>query len=457
MENGAATRAESQENRTAFLYSLPNITTALAMTPLVTFIPAYYSGEFGMPLALVGAILSTARLLDIFTEPLVGVLSDNTRSRFGRRKLWIGTGVPFLMLGIWMVFAPPVKVDPVYAIFWIGLTFAAFNLVDTPYKAWGAELSRSYAGRTRIAAWRETFGVASSMLALALIFVLQRTGHGDTKEMLFWMAVLFVGAMPVLYGIAFRLVPEPAVEAQPGPKASLREGFLVILRNAPFLFLTAGFAVFLTGAAIGASLHLIVMEKVFGARDLFPIILIGENIAGLLAIPFWMWMARRIGKHRALALGALGMALLSAPIPLIPHDMGYLYGACIVIRGAFGGALGLLIGSMIADVVDHDKAQTGRERTALYYGLVATLSKVGLSFGILLGTVVPSVFGFETSIVENSDSAMFALLATYAWIPMAIMGCSAPLFWFYPLSETVQKDLRARIESRIQQAQDSEP
>lgn len=442
--------APASSNRAAFFYGLPNLTTALAMTPLVTFIPAYYAGDFGMPLALVGALLFAARLMDIVTEPLVGVLSDNTPSRFGRRKFWIGLGVPLLMLGIWMVFAPPVRVTPLYAIFWIALTFTAFNLVDTPYKAWGAELSRTYTGRTRLAGAREAFGLASSMLALAIIFVLQRTGHAETKELLLWLAVVFVAAMPVLYGLSFWRTPEPAVERLARPKSNLREGAAALFGNKPFLMLSVGLGVLLAGAMIGASLHLIVMESVFDARDLFSIILVGENIAGLSTIPLWMWLAKRIGKHRALAIGAAGMALLSAPIPLIPHDQPWLYAACIIVRGASGGALALLVGSMLADVVDLDKVRTGRERTALYYGMAGTISKVGVAVGILVGTVLPSAFGFEPSAVQNSDRALFALLATYAWIPMIIMACAAPFFWFYPLTEKVQEALRTQIESHAE-------
>lgn len=435
--------------RVALFYGLPNITTALALTPLVTFIPAYYAGDFGMPLALVGTILFAARLMDIITEPLTGFLSDNTRSRFGRRKVWIGIGVPVLMLGIWMVFAPPVAVTPAYAIIWIAVTFTAFNIVDNPYRAWGAELSRSYDGRTRIAGFREAFGLASSMLALGVIFVLQRTGHGETREMLVWLAVLFVAAMPVLYGLCFWQVPEPPVETLDRPKSNLKEGLEALFGNAPFLMVSVGLAVLLAGAMIGASLHLIVMEKVFDARDLFSVILVGENIAGLAAIPFWMWLAKRIGKHRALALGAAGMALLSAPIPLIPHDQAWLYAACIIVRGAAGGALALLVGSMLADVVDLDKVRTGRERTALYYGMAGTISKLGVAVGILIGTVLPSAFGFEPSSVENTPGALFALMVTYAWIPMVIMACAAPFFWFYPLTETMQSALRSEIESRV--------
>jgi Na+/melibiose symporter-like transporter len=211
--------------------------------------------------------------------------------------------------------------------------------------------------------------------------------------------------------------------------------------------LAAGVGVLLAGAMIGASLHLIVMEKVFNARHLFPYILIGENIAGLLALPFWMWLSKRIGKHRALAMGTAGIALLSAPIPLIPHDQPLLYAACIVARGATQSALAMLVTSMLADVVDLDKLRTGRERTALYYGMVGTFSKIGVAAGILIGTTLPAAFGFETSTIQNSERALFALLATYAWIPMVIVGCATPFFWFYPLTEAVQKDLRSRIDA----------
>ncbi|MGQ7400962.1 MFS transporter, partial [Streptococcus suis] len=92
-------------------------------------IPSFYALK-GLSLGLVGGILFLTRMTDIVTEPLIGVLSDRTRTRFGRRKPWIVAGLPFLMLGIWMVFAPPFRVTPGYAIFWIAVTYVSFNMVD---------------------------------------------------------------------------------------------------------------------------------------------------------------------------------------------------------------------------------------------------------------------------------------------------------------------------------------
>lgn len=440
----------SPQDRQAFLYAVPYLSHALAMTPLVTFIPSFYATEHGLSLALVGTILFATRMTDVISEPLVGILSDRTRSRFGRRKPWIVAGLPILMLGIWMVFAPPFKVTATYAAIWITVTYVAFNMVDTPYKAWGAELSKTYSGRTRIAGWREAFGIASSMLALLLIFVLQKNGMGGTTDLMFWLGTSFVVLMPLLFAVGLWFVPEPQVEHLAMPPVTLREATAVLFENKPFMRLLGGLVVLMAGAIIGASLHMIVMEHVFHARSIFPIVLAGENIAGLLSLPLWLKLSGRIGKHRALAIGTLGMALLSAPIPLIPHDRPELYAACIIIRGFAGGALGILVASMIADVVDLDTLRTGKARNGLYFALVGTLSKFGLAFGVLAGTTLPTLFGFSTSGATNSDAAIFALMATYAWIPMIIMALATPFFWFYPLDEAMQLDLRRQIAAKTE-------
>lgn len=437
----------SPEDRRSFLYAVPYLTHALAMTPLITFIPSFYADAHGLPLALVGAILFFTRLTDIVTEPLIGILSDRTHSRFGRRKPWIIAGLPFLMLGIWMVFAPPFTVTPAYAVFWIAVTYISFNIVDTPYKAWGAELSTSYSGRTRVAGWREGFGIASSMAALALIFTLQRQGMGSTADLMFWLGTSFVVLMPLLFAVGLIFVPEPGVEIVSVPAVTFREAAATLVSNKPFMRLLGGLIVLMTGAVIGASLHLIVMEKVFHAKHLFPIILAGENVAGLLSIPFWLWLSKRIGKHRALAFATLGMALLSFPIPLIDKSRPDLYAAAIIIRGFAGGALAILVSAMIADVVDLDTLRTGKARNGLYFALVNTLGKFGLAFGALIGTSLPAMAGFSLTGTNTAD-AIFWLMATYAWIPMAIMALATPFFWLYPLTEAVQRDLRSQIAAR---------
>ena len=86
-------------------------------------------------------VIFVARLSDAFTDPLIGILSDRTRTRFGRRKPWIVGGIPLLLLTLYMLFQPPPAPTIWYFGTWIVLLYLAYTIVALPYYAWGAELS----------------------------------------------------------------------------------------------------------------------------------------------------------------------------------------------------------------------------------------------------------------------------------------------------------------------------
>ena len=443
-------------NAACVLYGLPFLVHQVALTPLVTFVPALYSSpEHGLPMAMVGTILLVSRITDAITDPIIGSLSDRTRSRWGRRKPWILAGLPLLMLTVMMVFAPPVKVTPMYAVIWLSLIFLAFTLVDLPYKAWGADLSRDYHGRNRIASWREGFGMVSGLIALLIILVATRVLGMSTADTMFWMGALFAGAMPFLFGAALWRVPEPPVtDEAPGQESQLtwREGVAAVVSNKAYLRLMGALLFLIGGAIIGASLHLIVMERVFNIRPWFAFILLGEGIMGLLSVPLWMRLARRFGKHRAMAMATGWLALWCLPIPFLGAGDGWWYAAIIVIRGLQGGAGSILIPSMVADTVDVDTVRTGKSRAGTYYAWTGAITKLAIGAGAFVGTALPAAFGFENANLTNSASAQFALLVTYAWVPMVIMAAATPFFWFYPLTEARQKALRLEIEARRESA-----
>lgn len=448
-----ATPAAPELSRTdCALYGLPFVVHQVALTPLVTFIPALYSSPMhGLPMAMVGTILLVSRISDAITDPIVGSWSDRTRTRWGRRKPWILAGLPLLMLSVMMVFAPPGKVTPLYAAVWLSLIFLAFTLVDLPYKAWGADLSRDYHGRNRVASWREGFGMVSGLLALVIILVATRVLGMSTADTMFWMGAIFAGAMPFVFGAALWKVPEPpAVDevASADKPLGFREGLAAVWANKPYLRLMGALLFLIGGAIIGASLHLIVMDRVFGIRSWFAFILLGEGLIGLASVPLWMRLARKFGKHRAMALASAWLALWCLPIPLLGPGDAWLYAAIIVVRGLQGGAGTILIPSMVADTVDVDTARTGKSRAGTYYAWTGAITKLAVGLGAFVGTALPAAFGFENANAVNSAGAQFALLATYAWVPMLIMAAAVPFFWFYPLTEARQRALRAEIERR---------
>jgi Na+/melibiose symporter-like transporter len=415
-------------------YGAPYLAKAFLFTPMLAFVPSFYAADHGLPLALLGTIIFLTRISDVITDPLIGWLSDRTRTRWGRRKVYILGGLPLLIGATWMVLVPRGEVDIWYAAIWMTLLYLGFTLVDIPYRAWGAELVAGYNARTRLVAWREAFGMASSLAALALIVAAPTLGLGSTADTLRILATLFTVLLVPLVLITVWLVPEPAI-IQPAERAvaGLREQWNLLKGNRPFLWLMGGVIVLLSGGIIGASLHLIVMESYFGIRAWFPFILGGESIAGIISAPFWVWLSKRIGKHRALAAGTLAMGLLSAPIPLLSPTDHYLYAGIIITRGFAGGALAILVASMLADVIDVDTLASGDARGGFFFALMSMVGKLGIAVGSLVGLALPALFGFDAASKDNSDAALDALIMTYAWIPMVIMTSASWFFIKYPL------------------------
>jgi Na+/melibiose symporter-like transporter len=418
-------------------YGAPYLAKAFLFTPMLAFVPSFYAADHGLSLAVLGTVIFLTRISDVITDPLIGWLSDRTRTRWGRRKVYIIGGLPLLIGSAWMVLVPPGTVDMWYAGIWMTLLYLGFTLVDIPYRAWGAELVAGYDSRTRIVAWREAFGMASSLAALALIVAAPSLGLGSTADTLRVLAMLFTALLVPLLLLTVWLVPEPALTeaAARGGAIDLRGQWAVLAGNKPFLWLMGGVIVLLSGGIIGASLHLIVMESYFGIRAWFPFILGGESVAGMASAPFWVWLSKRIGKHRALAAGTLAMGALSAPIPLLSPGDHTLYAGLIIVRGFAGGALAILVASMLADVIDVDTMASGDARGGFFFALMGMVGKLGIAVGSFVGLVLPSLFGFDPASKSNSQGALDALIMTYAWIPMVIMASASWFFIRYPLGK----------------------
>ena len=135
---------------TLFYYSLTDMPVMMSIFPAIVFIPRYYASEVGVSLAMIGTILLVVRWLDVLTDPLMGFISDRTRSRFGRRRPWVLLAAPVLMLSIYRLYMPPEGADGWYMFIWSVVMSVGTTMMLIPYYAWGAELSPDYNERSRI-------------------------------------------------------------------------------------------------------------------------------------------------------------------------------------------------------------------------------------------------------------------------------------------------------------------
>jgi glycoside/pentoside/hexuronide:cation symporter, GPH family len=140
--------------------------------PLTIYLAPFYAGEMGLSLAALGTAMVLARILDIVVDPFIGSMSDRLHTRFGRRKPWLVLGAAVLLVGMVRLFHPPVGVTLSYFLFWLGVMYVGYSLVQVPHRAWGAELSPHYDERTHISSVRQFFatgGLIVSTLVPALV------------------------------------------------------------------------------------------------------------------------------------------------------------------------------------------------------------------------------------------------------------------------------------------------
>jgi len=429
-------------------YASPHLTHAVATLPVALFVPAFYADDMALPLAGVGAAIAASRALDMVSDPLIGILSDRHKTRWGRRKPWIALGTPLLMLSAWMVFAPAGKVSLLYLFVWASLLFFAFTLVDLPHKAWGAELSTDYTERTHVAAWREGLGALGQILFLGVLSVLDYLGYVENRDQLRVIALIIVVSLPPLVTLALARVPEFPSEELVGERHGGWAGLRLVLRNQAFMRTLITLLLLGTAVLIQATLHRLVLTHVVGRPDIFATMILAENLVSLAMVPVWMNIANRIGKHRAIILAALWIGLWSLGFPWVDRGDTLLYVTLIILRGASLASIFMLANSIAADVVDHDIVASGRQRTGLFFAVWGIAIKLAVALGVLLGTALPAAFGFEPSASVQPPEAKQWLLVIYGWLPCLVIALGLPIMWNFPIDRARQRVLRDQIAAR---------
>jgi len=416
-------------------YALPAVPLAALYLPLFSYVTPFYAGERGVSLAALGTAWIGIRMFDAVSDPAMGWLSDRTRLRFGRRRVWLAASVPLICAATWMAFVPPEGAGLAHAVLWLFLLTLGWTMAQTPYAAWGAEIATDYAGRTRVTAWREGMVLVGTVLA-TLLYVLG--GEGGTG--LHAVALAVVVLLPLTVAVAVWRV------ADPGPtrlvRLSLREGWNALAANRPFRRLLVAW--FVNGAANGlpVTLFLFFVEHRLGAPEATGWLLMLYFVAAVAGIPVWSRASDRIGKHRAWAVAMLyASAVFAAALTLGEGDV-LPFAAIAVLTGLALGADLALPPAIQADVVELDTLRTGAARAGLFFAIwqVATKAALALSSGLAL--ILLELAGFSAA-GGNDAAALWALAALYAGVPILLKLGAVALMWRFPLDRAGLEAARA--------------
>lgn len=435
---------------TLIAYGAPALPLAALVLPVYVFLPKFYATEVGLGLTLVGTLLVVARIWDVVTDPLVGILSDRLVTPFGRRRPWIVVGTPVVMVAVWFLYVPPDGAGALHLIGWSMVLYLGWTVMILPLSAWGAELSPDYDERSRIAAFREGFVVLGTLTALALPAALGYVDAEEAGPALRVVAITVLVLLPVTVAAAVWRTPEPPPATR--RRVPWRQGLRVLSENRPMRRLISAYL--LNGIANGlpATLFLLYVENVLQEGSRAGILLFVYFLCGILAVPVWLRLSFRFGKHRVWSAAMVWACAVFVWVPLLgPGDFWWFVAVCVLTGISLGADL-VLPSSMQADVVDLDTLESGSQRTGLYFAIWGMVTKLALAGAVGIAFPLLDLAGFSDG-GANSAFALFALAGLYSLAPVIFKAVSIVLMINYPITAKRQRDIRERIDRRVAAAE----
>lgn len=439
--------AKASQWRMLAAYGLPGLPLAALGLPLVVYLPQHYEAMPTLSIAVVGLVVVVARLLDVISDPLIGIASDRLSTRFGRRRPWMVAGAPLLMLSVWFLFVPGQAVGVGYMLVWMSLASIGWSLIYLPYISLGAELSSGYRERSWVTAAREGFFALGTLVAIVLpVLVHQGNGHsgvGLRAIALFLIIILPLALLVLLWG-----VHEPKhVQGRP---INWRQSWQLLKDNHPFRRLLL--AQVLNGAANGlpAVLFLYFVTEVLGAgKAATGLYLAVYFLSAVVGLPLWLWIGRQWSKHRLWCASMLWVSAIFIFTLLLGSGDYIAYGVICVLGGSTLGIDMAIPTSIQADVVDEDTVAGGGGRAGLYFGLWDMATKLSLAVAVGAAFGILGVAGFSSG-SHNSPLALWTLKLLYGLLPVIIKLIVVPLLWHFPLDKARHAELQVQLRARQQ-------
>jgi Na+/melibiose symporter-like transporter len=438
-------------------FAAPAVPIAAMGLPLVVYLPEYYVTSLGLSLTTVGAAFLIVKLLDMLLDPVLGGLMDNTRSRFGRFRPWLAAGTPVIAIGAFALFMARPGVGPLYLWFWLSVVYVGYSMVVLSQTAWGAVLSSDYQQRSRVFAWWQGANVVGMILVLCLPPIVTGVFKGDHLDSIAAMGWFIVLLAPLAVLLAVTTVGEPAAPPRHG-KTSLKQYFGLLGRPSVQRLLTADLLMGLA-PGIAGTLFLFYFERIKGFdKTQSGILLLIYFIAALAGAPIWPMLAKRIGKHKALAVASVVYAVVQLATVFMPPGEVVLGMVILVLAGLPYSAAQLLVRAMMADIGDEERLETGVDKTGLLYAIVTGTLKLGyaLAVGVF---IILGALGFDPKTPTAAGDA--ALVGLYAFAPAILGVVVAAVMMRYPLDANrlaeIQRQLAARDAAAGAQPSPAEP
>lgn len=448
--------------RSKAAWGLSGVADTFLVYGLTTLVMPIYNIGYGINAVWLGYALAIPRLVDMLTDPLMGSISDNTRTRWGRRRPYIFAGGILAAVLFPLIWLPPVEGDVAMMAWFIG-AMVMMSLVYTtfavPCMALGFEFTTDYDEKTRVMAWRLYLSIAAGFSVQWIYKLLVHPAFGGTEA----EGIRYVG--PAI-GIIILLTTLPAAiflrekkQVQIQEKINFISALRMTFRNRAFLILMAGYIIIVTSMNTVGSLGLYV--NIFyvaeGDRSLAGTIggWFGTVMITAALVSMWLitkisqWTSKRVGVLVGLAFGILGnLSLWWTMHPENPYLQ--LLSAALIGLGIQG--CWLMIDSMVADTCDDDEVRTGLRREGMYSAAKGFCMKSALTLTAITAGYMLALAGYEEDVVP-AEAVVLRMKTLLITVQVGGLGFGFLLFAYYPLTRALAEKNQQILEARRQAAE----
>jgi len=439
--------------RVRFSWGLGSFGTIAYLNVVTALVLVYLTTVIKIEPGIAGLIVFVARFVDALSDPLMGWITDRTRSRWGRRR-------PYLLLGaVVCAFSLPLVYSlhhftepgnaPYVALAVLVVYSLGFTIFNVPYLTMPVEMTQDRMQRLGIMGYRSVFmmfgSVAGSALAPLIVEKLGRQNPDSYQT----LGAIYGGLVFLVMTTTFlgtRTASASQID-EAAVRVPIREQLRAVLDNRPFMMMV-GIKVlqFLALSASGATTAffvVMVLKRDFSLMSQFAFATIATTV---IFIPVFRWLGRFITKRKGLAIGIVGEILATLSwLFATPEHSDIFFVARGILGGIFSSAILLFSQAMWLDTIDHDRERTGLRREGLYTSIYVFIERLGYSLGpLLLGELLQLMdFDKNLPLEQQPPSAELAVILSLIGIPSLAYTAGLIFLWFYRLPDAPQRDHRS--------------
>jgi Na+/melibiose symporter-like transporter len=409
----------------------------------------------------IGLSQSASRVVEIITDPIIGNMTDQTRSRWGRRRPWIFIGailMSILFTSVWFTprYQPGAYWPIIYLVLMTSLFYSAFTLWNIPYSGLGLELETDYSERTKLMIFRvvPSFIVGIAISSLYKLTLMKNVWHGDEVVGARYVCTIIAVLMLITGIIPALFCKERFVQPSHQEKLNMWRSMALTFKDRAFLRLIGSAFFVFVGLFFMIPLltYISLYHSCQGSKELMAtvgmytgFIQAGTQILSMFVIGYLgKFFDKKVVLIGGLVIGIIGYAsswFLFTPnhpywtiIPPVIINIGLC--ACWVLNGSFN-----------CDICDYDELKTGRRREGMYSAVFAFLTKLAIAFVMTVSSWVLVKLGFEGTNLHPTVQQLFTLRWFYILVPVAAMSLAIVCMWKYPLT----KERVAEIQDKLKQ------